>query len=549
MPDTVVKKPIGPDDIQMDVAGSSTVTQFTRTKSDGTTENVDALSADQIPVLDAAVPLQVTTGGGRQPFARIVTPTDRDIEAVCKDMRKNAREMKNFEHYGGTPGAAPGNTVAKRNTEVMKKILDDIASENNALGVFFPGIEYEFANEDTLGGNWASAILAPTAQDGLIFAGGGATTLRAEAGATAGRDLFSLFDCEDVVMQDLVINQAVGSGACVSVSVDAAALTGFIFNNVTFDAGGNGLFLIGNNGGTTHNIQKVWVLSSTFNLNTSQAIDAEGLNGFTLRDTTHVGANAGMSLRAAVGAGADMTNIKIVNARLQTAGSLITVSRSVTYDSASHRNILIKDCELADGRVLVEGLNEVQINNNTLRGSDPRVSILMGAGMTFGDMMEVVNNKLFGDAASVGSNNGVELNSAVGVVVRSALLAHNRTSFIGRHGVRLFPNGGTIEGALIHDNHVYNSSTETGQHNLNDGVILEDGCVQSLVHHNQVIGTIVGLLQRYGINEVTGAASRAHHLRHNIIKGYGTNEIDFNNTGSSGTLVAPDHNIDLGATP
>jgi hypothetical protein len=243
----------------MDIAGSSTVTQFTRTKSDGTTENVDSLSAEQIPVLDAAVPLDVTVAGGQQPFARIATATDRDIEACLLDLRKNAREMKNFEHYGGTAGAAPGNTVAKRNTEVFKKILDEIASEGNALGVFFPGKVYEFANEDTLGGEWATNILAPTAQDEFIIAGGGETVIRRETGATAGRDLLKLADCEQIVVQDLYLDQNGGSGSCLRIEADAEKVSGFLISNVTFEDGTHSITLVGHKSGVARNIGDVWI--------------------------------------------------------------------------------------------------------------------------------------------------------------------------------------------------------------------------------------------------------------------------------------------------
>jgi hypothetical protein len=243
-----------------------------------------------------------------------------------------------------------------------------------------------------------------------------------------------------------------------------------------------------------------------------------------------------------------LARVKIINARLEGAGDNINLSRSVTYAAANHRNILVKDCEVADGSVTVSGCNEVQINNNTLLGSDPSILLAMGAGMTEGEMMEIVNNKLFGD--QLGTTNAIDVQGVSGGTMRQLLVAHNRTRFIGRHGLRLNPNTGVIEGALVHDNHIYDSSTQAGQHNLNDGIILEAGCVQSLVHTNQIIGTIVGLLQRYGVNEVVSGSSRDNHMRNNVIKGYGTADILSNtNTGSSGLAITPDFNIDLGAAP
>lgn len=546
MPDTVTKKPIGPDDIQMDVAGSETVTQFTRTKSDGTTENVDSLSAGHIPVLDAPITLPLTAGGGRQPFARIATATDRDIEECLRDMRINVRDMKNFEHYGGTPGSGASSTVRKRNVEVWNKIFADIASESKAVGIFFPGTVYEFEEESGLGGLYSSHLLPVSGVDGLVLAGAGNDGTQLVHKGTTSLNLMHFEDLNGLALFDLKLDASAavgGSAAALHLAATTQDLSKFLMDNCSIDAG-----LWGLRGDTSggFNFRKLWITRNTFE---TEGIFFDSFFDGKIIDNLFTGTDNGGVLLSSSASNKLISGVRVIGNSWSGSSGVewrLRILRSGTPNN--HADLIVADNRVDKGRIGIEGFTSYAVERNYLFDGylvltfDALQPSAFDVFVLRNIIKDLTQNAAFGAIDLTVTETDLTNFHLIGNISRTARNMGINVNVIGNATSATAKRGKIMENNVLDPSQVGDGTNASIELNAD----ANGGTQETMIAHNTCRSTVNPPRQSHGVLEGATGNNDYNRIWANLIRGYSTLDVTKNGANTQEcTYAAGD--FDLGA--
>jgi hypothetical protein len=523
MATTITKQPISPVDVQMDTAGGGSVTNFTRGKSDGTTESVASLSAAQVPVLDAPI---VTSG--RTPFELISPATDRDIEACLTAVRTNAREMKNFDHYGGESGT--GNlTRAQRNTEVWRKILDDINSEGRNNGIYFPGQTYEFSNQAGFGGQYASHIIpletsgAVDVSNIAIVGASPGTKLIASSSATSGTNFIFGDDVSNVVFMDIEIDRNDGNASdedCVHIQA-VTTPTGIYFDRCVFSNFRRAISLVQSGGSAT--ATDYWVRGCTFNdsgVTGVPAVNAVDWGRGHVLDNTFPGACGGITVQSTQARALASTIIRGNVMTNTTVTQGISAIRSGSFSATVHRNITVSENHIDRGSIQMTGLSEWRVQSNRLFD-----------GGIYGDFFTADATDchiLFNDIEDGGNTTfteGIDIHCNAVELLRWSIVGGSVTGF-DNEGIIIRRTGTAraVQGRISDVN--VQDCAQAGADGSSSGILIKaDASFLNQIHHNVVRSTTGSDRHKYAIEEEAGGANlAANHFSDNLARGWATGD-------------------------
>lgn len=520
MASNVSKVDAAVEDIRFATAGNgSGPASFSRVESDGAVGAASwtELSADAVPVIDRAV-----VSGGRTPFAGISPSTDRDVEACLQMSRINVRDMKNFEHYGGTEGTGVDVATAKRNTAVVDRILDDLAAEGRHNGIFFPGANYLFHEDDTLGGLFTSAIIGiGAANSGILLSGGGPVTrLARHASANNTRALLFFSGCGSVTVQDMTIDNLAGGAWEIDIG-GSSNISDFQLNRLILSNGGINAVV-----SSSALVNRLWVTQCTV-----PSIACSNISNARFRDNV-ISESLGIASLSNVVA---TSGIQIVGNQFTGLGG-ISFTRILGYDAALHRDILIEGNTIASGAIAVLGFSEASIlRNRLLRGG---IAVDM-TNMAVVSNLEIVDNTCEGSSA-------VEVSGVSVTCTASELfgltISGGRLHQFQRNGIRINCGlNGIVRYPKIHGVTVLNCSREDSGTTDYDAILLVSdgagsGCVDGLIRDNIIRATaataVNGNYHARGVHE-QGAGDHARNVVYdNHIKGYVTAAVTLTGAGS-----------------
>lgn len=534
---TIVKKPIGPVDIKMDTAGAGTTSNFTRVTDSGGTEVVQTFSADDIPVIDAPV---VT--GASQPFALITPSTDRDVEACLARTRIESRSFKNFEHYGGIAGAGISVANAQLNTEVFEKIMRDIVTDSRAVGIYFPGTQYEFHEKASLGGRYTSAILpietaAGTRPGAITLAGmpdsatasANGTRLLAHASADATFPFLSFEDQSNILMADMAVYHVSGSTTDnpIDIRAIASSIQNIVLNNLLVR---EGLTTIHLQGDSTRPISNVWIQQSDLASNNSVVINARAIGTFYVQDNVTAGTGGGIAVSGDTGE--NCQRIFIRRNQLQGTAGSVSVSATGTYSSILHRNVFIENNFIdpsAQQSCIVSGIDKPRIRGNQLNNG--QIQVLAGPASLV-ENIDITGNLVVSDGT--GNFSGIEVSVSDNNTVTGLEIASNQVIGVAAQGILVSgPTvGGKINRPRVHHNEVIDPGRNSGV--TRAGIHFRNLVTEGDVNHNYVVGTEAVDANKFdtGLLE-DGTTPADNKWLFNAVKGYDSG-------GSASTLVSTD---------
>jgi hypothetical protein len=529
MAGNINKELLGKEDIQFDTPGAGSESKYTRMEPDGTSP-VDAytrLSAAHLPVLDAPV----TTGSTRTPFSAL-DAADRDVEACLAETRKNARELKNFEHYGGVSGAGVSAAVAAKNSEVWRKIMDDLATEWDAgegrkNGVFFPGGRYEFMEISGATGLYGSHVIpfqtsGAVNLGGIVVAGTPETTLAMNANANKAKNLLHSADGYSLFFLDLQLEHferaADPTGRIVGFDPTAAIMFNLHFDKCSFDGGLSHIWTDVEVGGFY--TKDIWITGCTFGdaKALSPALVLTDVTGIKMRDCLLSGINSGIALQAVSNlAGGDY---ELSSCRLTNAATPQHIAISNTGGGTVHNTINLSGISISDGDIKVSDYVAVNVLANWLFSGGIKFAV-SGSGSVYAVRIE--KNSV--TSGLTGTDEGIFIDTASDNF-RRLWINQNDVYNPGQHGIRIRPNTSTakIHGMECNGNMILDPGLTA---NTYDGILVDAGHATAAVldsHflYNRMRSTNASFKMRRGITEEATSGHARNKFLMNKTKGWGT---------------------------
>jgi hypothetical protein len=498
-------------------ASGSTQQTFSRLNSTGgTTGGYKALCAASIPMLDAAL-----VSGARSPFEPIAdTQAAKHVEACVMDVRKKQGQYYNFEAMGGIPGFGIPLADASKNTELLNYILAQIVSDLRPFpGILFPGFYWEFAE---VGGNMPTFNGIPN----LVLTG--SAYLRRNDNASINKHLLNIQDCPGFKIIDLSIDRNLTTGSGVGVRVTASAeqeIGGIYFVNTKF-LGGNAN--ISMEGDATHFITGYWIKDCQFVGSSGVNVEVIGGGSGHIIGNEFLSSGTGI-LKTSAGGAMLLGNSEITGNVFRATGQGISVSRTGTYSSGTHRGLTLRGNKMANGVVSITGVNQVEISSTQIDTGN--ITVTFDSNMTTGaDRLKLLDNDVSGSTSHGISVIGSSC-TLTGFQIRGGTIRN-----CNRRGISMTFSTGVARGGSITDVSIIDVSREN-LGTLYDGITLVEGNasggVQDTTISNNVIRNYSTPKIERGIDCPNGGGLTDRIIvGTNFIKGWNTADVRIRGAGS-----------------